>query len=93
VTPVLDNKNATAATDKLMTAMYVTRKGTHKNITEKYYIYGKSKNGIQINDKHSIGTKWYRTNNSLIKPSLYQCSYTLAAANLWHVHKTVIFSN
>jgi hypothetical protein len=76
VTPVLNNENATAAMDKIMKIMYITRKGTHKNITEKYYTYGKSKNGIQINDRCSIGTKWYRMNNSLIKPSLYQCSYT-----------------
>jgi hypothetical protein len=75
VTPVLDNENATAVMDKIMKIMYVTRKGIHK-IIEKYYTYGKSKNGIQINDRCSIGTKWYRMNNSLTKPSLYQCSYT-----------------
>jgi len=75
VTPVLDNENSTAAMDKIVKIMYVTRKGIHKNTIKKYYTYGKSKNGIQINDRCSTGTKWYRMKNSLIKPSLYQCSY------------------
>jgi hypothetical protein len=35
VTPVLSNENATAAMDKIMKIMYITRKGTHKNITKK----------------------------------------------------------
>jgi len=50
VTLVLDNENATAAMDKIMKIMYVTRKGIHKNIIEKYNTYGISKNGKQIND-------------------------------------------
>lgn len=36
--------------DKIVKIMYVTRKGIHKNIIEKYYTYGKSKSGTQIND-------------------------------------------
>jgi len=40
VTPVLVNENATAAMDKIMKIMYVTRKDIHKNILEKYYTYG-----------------------------------------------------
>jgi hypothetical protein len=34
VTLVIDNENATAAMDKIMKIMYVTRKGIHKKIIE-----------------------------------------------------------
>jgi hypothetical protein len=57
---VIENKCSFGPSENIMDILHVINKGPHMNTIERHYIYKITKEGKQINDKHTVRTKYFK---------------------------------